>query len=239
MKKLAILLGAMLLTCALLRANVVTDDPGTIKVQLVPYYDFQGQVVKLPHYSEGLASSDEKVVLATIAEMRKQWQSLTVTEMYVAAIRLYDLGYRKEGVYWFFSAEFRGRLFAGLIDQDKIGDMGDPGFEEYHAIDAFYELTSPYFDGYAFGDSKWATEILQKVQKEVLTIPDFKAAYPGVAFKDVSQWKDLDLQLHDAMNKLLDYVNDKQEEKTRAEDRVKSGYDAAFSKLTNKDLPAQ
>jgi hypothetical protein len=40
-------------------------------------------------------------------------------------------------IYWFYSAQYRGRLFASLIDRDKMGSMGDPGFELFQAQNAF------------------------------------------------------------------------------------------------------
>ena len=238
MKTLPILFSVIFLASTCLRGNDVTDDPGHIRIEVNPFYNAVGPTVTLSHYSEGLASKDEKVVLATIAEMRKAWQKLTALQMYVAAIRLYDLGYRKEGVYWFYSAQYRGRLFNGLIDQDKMGGIGDPGFEQFHAAEAFYELSGPYFNGYAFGDPDWLAGVVRRVQKEGLTIPDMNAAYPGVEFKDKSQWEAINKGLNDGMGKLIDVLGDKEKMKQGMEQRKKTGFDAAFSKLTSKDLPA-
>lgn len=59
--------------------------------------------------------------------MKKDWDRLTFPELYVGAIRLYDLGYRKEAVYWFYSAQYRGRQFGVLLDQTKMGTIGSLG----------------------------------------------------------------------------------------------------------------
>src|SRR5207244_10164755 len=80
-----------------------------------------------------------------------------------AAIRLYDLGYRKESVYWFYSAQYLGRQFGVLLDQTKMGSIGSPGFELLHAQNAFYQLVGPYINGYAFGDMDGLVKIVERV----------------------------------------------------------------------------
>ena len=97
--------------------------------------------------------------------MKKSWDTLNFADTYVAAIRLYDLGFRKESIYWFYSAQYRGRLFASLIDRDKMGSMGDPGFELFQAQNAFQQLVGPYINGYAFGDIDQLVPIIERVQR--------------------------------------------------------------------------
>ena len=88
--------------------------------------------------------------LASVSHRETGLGPPTFPELYVAAIRLYDLGYRKEAIYWFYSAQYRGRQFGVLLDQTKMGSIGSPGFELLHAQNAFYQLVGPYINGYAF-----------------------------------------------------------------------------------------
>ncbi len=60
--------------------------------------------------------------------MRKQWQRLSFPELYVGAIRLYDLGYRNDAVYWFYTAQYRARQVSVVLNPSKVGSVGDPGF---------------------------------------------------------------------------------------------------------------
>lgn len=210
-------------------------DPARISIEVQPFYNFNGPKIAVGSFSPGLASKDEKEFAATIVKMRKSWEKLTFAEMYVAAIRLYDLGYRKESVYWFYSAQYRGRLFAMLVDQDKLGSIGDPGFELFHAQDAFYQLAGPFINGYGFGDFDHLAEVLQRVQKEGQTIPDFKTIYPKVLFKPESQWKAENKSLSDGMGELRTIV--KTEKDGLKKDRIENGTEARFAKLKSKDLP--
>src|SRR5438874_459804 len=140
MKKL--LLVVCTLNFALLSSKAAAPDtnPSHIDAYITPYYNSKGPEVNVGRFSSGLASAKDDDFLTTIAEMKKDWNRLTFPELYVAAIRLYDLGYRKEAVYWFYSAQYRGRQFGILLDQTKMGSIGSPGFEQLHAQNAFYQL---------------------------------------------------------------------------------------------------
>src|SRR6266403_1331318 len=104
-------------------------DASHIDVYVTPYYNSAGPAIKVGRFSSGLASTNENEFVSTIASMKKDWDRLGFPELYVAAIRLYDLGYRKEAVYWFYSAQYRGRQFGVLLNKEKMGSIGDTGFE--------------------------------------------------------------------------------------------------------------
>ena len=162
---------ALLVGCAGLGVGQTVTDPAHIEVYITPYYNSKGPAIDVGPFSSGLAAKNETEFVATIAKMKKSWDTLNFAETYVAAIRLYDLGFRKESIYWFYSAQYRGRLFASLIDRDKMGSMGDPGFELFQAQNAFQQLVGPYINGYAFGDIDQLVPIIERVQKEGKIVP--------------------------------------------------------------------
>src|SRR4029450_9195466 len=139
-------------------------DPAHIEVYVTPYYNSKGPVIDVGPFSSGLAAKSEPEFVETIAKMKKSWDTLNFAETYVAAIRPYDLGSRKESISWFYSAQYRGRLFASLIDRDKMGSMGDPGFELFQAQNAFSQLVGTCINGYAFGDIDQLIPIIERVQ---------------------------------------------------------------------------
>src|SRR5262252_4106724 len=128
------------------------SDPARIEVYITPFYNSKGPAIEVGPWSKGLSAKSEPEFVATISKMKQSWNTLRFPEMYVASIRLYDLGFRKESIYWFYSAQYRGRLFATLIDQEKMGSIGNAGFELFQAQNAFQQLVGPYINGYAFGD---------------------------------------------------------------------------------------
>jgi len=211
------------------------DDPGKIDAYVTPYYNSAGPVVHVGRYSAGLSASNESQFVATIRQMQKRWSQLSFAELYVGSIRLYDMGYRNESAYWFYTAQYRGRLFALLIDQKKMGSIGSPGFELYHAQDAFFQLVGPNVNGYAFGNIDSLVKIIRRVQNENRTVPNVASIYPGVSFVAKSQWSAKNQELNSGLGKLtVSLVNQKAQ---IAEQRSQNGTEARFSHLTSKPFP--
>ena len=221
--------------CASLVAGQTISDPAHIEVYVTPYYNSKGPVIDVGPFSRGLAAKSEPEFVATISKMKQSWDTLDFPETYAAAIRLYDLGFRKESIYWFYSAQYRGRLFATLIDRDKMGTIGDPGFELFQAQNAFQQLVGPYINGYAFGDIDQLVPIIERVQREGKIVPDLTKIYPGVTFKPKSEWDAGNNGLNEGMTKLL--VTLKNEKASIKQKRIEHGMEAKFSKLPSKDLP--
>jgi hypothetical protein len=237
MNKLSLAFVALIFASFALQAAPPDINPSHIDAYITPYYNSKGPEVSVGRFSSGLASAKEADFLTAIAEMKKDWNRLTFPELYVAAIRLYDLGYRKEAVYWFYSAQYRGRQFGVLLDEAKMGSIGDPGFELLHAQNAFYQLVGTYINGYAFEDMDGLAKIVERVQKEGRQIPDLQTAYPGVTFKNKSEWQSANTELADGMNQLISMLKEKKDDIKRQ--RVERGLEAKFSKLTSKDLPSR
>src|SRR5262249_31849657 len=156
-------------------------------------------------------------------------------EVYVGSIVVCALRFRKESIYWFYAAQYRGRLFATLIDQNKMGSIGDPGFELFQAQNAFQQLVGPYINGYAFGDIDQLVPIIERVQKEGKTVPDLTKIYPRVTFKPKSEWYMGNNGLNEGLTKLL--VTLKNEKASIKQQRIEHGMEGKFGKLPSKDLP--
>src|SRR5215469_5250286 len=221
------------MSCAGLAVGQTITDPAHIEVYVTPFYNSKGPTIDVGQFSSGLAAKNESEFVATIEKMKKSWDTLNFPETYVAAIRLYDLGFRTESIYWFYSAQYRGRLFASLIDRDKMGSMGDPGFELFQAQNAFQQLVGPYINGYAFGDIDQLIPIIERVQSEWKAVPNLTKIYPRVAFKPKSEWDAGNKGLNEGLTKLL--MTLKNEKASIKEQRIQRGMEAKFSNLPSKD----
>jgi len=237
MKKLLLVLCAVSVASFPLGAAQQVSDAAHIDVYVTPYYTSKGPSVSVGRFSSGLASAKEDEFLVTITKMKKDWDQLTFPEFYVAAIRLYDLGYRKEAVYWFYTAQYRGRQFGILLDQSKMGSTGSPGFELLPAQNAFFQLVGPYINGYAFGDTDGLVKVVERVQQESRKISDLQTTYPNVAFRSKSEWESANTDLADGMGKLISTLKEKKDDIRRQ--RIQQGIEEKFSKLTNKELTGQ
>src|SRR5438874_12199877 len=205
------------------------NDPARIEIYVTPYYNSKGPAIDVGPFSSGLAAKSELEFVATISKMKQSWTTLNFAEVYVAAIRLYDLGFRKESIYWFYAAQYRGRLFATLIDQNKMGSIGNAGFELFQAQNAFQQLVGPYINGYAFGDIDQLVPIIDRVQREGKVVPELTKIYPGGVFKPKSEWDAGNKGLNEGLTKLL--ITLKNEKASIKQQRVKRGMEAKLGKL--------
>jgi hypothetical protein len=213
------------------------SDPARIEVYITPFYNSKGPAIEVGPWSKGFLAKSEPEFVATISKMKQAWNTLRFPEMYVAAIRLYDLGFRNEATYWFYSAQYRGRLLASVIDREKMGSIGAPGFELVQAANAFQQLVGPYINGYAFGDIERLIQIVERVQKENKTVPDLDKTYPGIAFKPRSEWDPGNNGINEGLTKLLSMLKDQKASIKKT--RIDNGTEAKFSKLTSKELPTR
>jgi hypothetical protein len=236
-RNLPALLVVVFLGYAVVAAGQSINDPARIEVYVTPYYNSEGPTIKVGPFSKGLGANTEPEFVATIARMKQSWDTLSFPETYVAAIRLYDLGFRKEAIYWFYSAQYRGRLLATLVDRDKMGSIGDPGFELVQAANAFQQLVGPYVNGYAFGDIDQLVPIIEKVQVEGKKLPDMNKIYPGVTFKNRSEWETDNKGLNEGLGKLVETL--REQKASIKQQRIERGMEAKFSKLSSKELPKQ
>jgi len=236
-RNLPALLFVVFLGYAVAAVGQVINDPSRIEVYVTPYYNSRGPTINVGPFSKGLGANTEPQFVATIAKMKQSWDKLSFPETYVAAIRLYDLGFRKEAIYWFYSAQYRGRLLATLVDRDKMGSIGDPGFELVQAANAFQQLVGPYVNGYAFGDVDQLVPIIEKVQMEGKKLPDMNKIYPSVTFKNRSEWETDNKGLNEGLGKLVETL--KEQKASIKQQRIERGMEAKFSKLSSKELPKQ
>lgn len=234
-----LLVSSILWAAVLLFAGTAqtVDNPATIPVYVTPFYDSKGPKIEVGEFSAGLASKDETTVVKTVRSMRQHWNRLSFESMYVVAIRLYDLGFRDESVYWFYSAQYRGRLFSVLVDPAAAQTMGQPGFERVHAHRSFFQLTGPYFNGYAFRDVGGLVNLVRKVQKEGAVLPELQAAYPGIQFRPAKEWAGANDQVNKGMTQLIDML--KKDREMIKQQRIESGIEAKFSDLTNREMPME
>jgi hypothetical protein len=231
----ALFAGVLAVACVLSLPAPAAADAGRIDAYVTPYYNSTGPVIRIGKYSSGLASASDATFVATISQMKKEWNRLSFIELYVAAIRLYDLGYRREATYWFYAAQYSGRQFALLVNEKAIGSIGDPGFELYHAQDAFFQLAGPDINGCAFGDIDSLVKTIQRVRSENRSVPDVQSIYPHVAFISKADWQSKNAQLNAGLGTLARSL---ESQKTQiARERARNGTAARFSHLTSKQFP--
>ena len=206
-----------------------------IPIYITPFYDSDGLKIEVGEHSKKLKDADAKSAMKLSTALKKEKDKLRAEAMNVLAIRLYDLGYKDEAVYWFYTAQYKGRQFAVLADQKKLGSIGSPGFELDQAQNAFFELVGPDINGYALGNTVALAAVIARVQKENATVGDVRAIYPGVAFIAKTQWPAKNADLNSGLGKLGASIL-AQKDATNQQ-RIQNGTAARFSQLKSTPFP--
>lgn len=207
-------------------------DMSNIGIYVSPYYDSKKPTVKVGKYSKGLASKDEKVFSKTILEMKQNLQHLNSIELYIASIRLYDMGYRDESVYWFYLAQMQSRVFANILDRKKVGKMGSFSFELYQANTSFYQLSGPFINGYAFKDMDKLVKVLKNVKDKKITYKQMQTLYPKAKFIPKSKAIKVIHKVFGSIDGFIDYI--KKDSAKIKQQREKSGISAKYKNIKSK-----
>ena len=175
-------------------------------ISITPFYDSTGPKVSVGASSKKLARANARSILDVTAELEKERDKLRPEVMYVAAIRLYDLGHKDEAVYWFYTAQYRARVFTSILDKENVGGIGSEAFELKHAYVAFRQLAGEYINGYAFGDLPKLEKTLLKVVDEGKSLPKFGDVYPKVKFIEEAKWAENTKEVSKGLSVLIEYI---------------------------------
>ncbi len=179
---------ALLVALPLYLTSERTQSAEPMPIYVSPFYNSDGPEVNVGKFSDKLRAKDEEALAKTVVEMKSEFGRLPIEAMYVAAVRLYDIGLRDEAVYWFYSAQYRARLYKSILDPKMIGGIGSAAFELSSAFGAFHQLSGPFINGYAFCSQETLLKTLDRVKSEIEELPEFAHIYPEVAFIPAESW---------------------------------------------------
>ncbi len=174
-----------------------------IPLHVTPYYNSAGPQIDVGKYSEALAGANGNTIEKTIGAMKSDWDKLRPEAMYVAAICLFDLGLKDEAVYWFYSAQYRARLFQSRCGVAQSGPIGDEAFELSHAYNAFFQLLGRHINPHAMDNPKKLAETIARVLAEGKAIHDCRSLYPGIVFDDNRKWSEVQEEVSNGLSELL------------------------------------
>jgi hypothetical protein len=199
---------------------------GPMPLYITPYYNFNGPQVAVGEHSKRLKDADATSIKQLAAELKNEREQLRPEVMYVTAIRLYDLGHKDEAVYWFYTAQYRARLFTAILDKEETRSIGSDAFELKQAYSAFHQLAGGYINGYAFGELDKLEKTLTQVVEEGKSLPKYGKLYPKVKFIPEDAWPEKNREVSRGLSELIGYA------KTNAgwikEQRKKSGIEGKY-----------
>lgn len=228
MKKSVLLLLSFVLSVTLVTAcapgflpliPTPTPEPAFIPVTgktpipiLVPrFYDSEGLQIYVGKHSQQLDTGDVRELNLLEEEMARQRATLTPEQMFVLAIRLYDLGEKDTSVYWFYEAQFRAKLFQQALDASHATQVNAPSAALLASYDAFTKLAGEYINGYAGCDVDNWVKIAKSVQDDNPTAPELDKIFPEAVFVERDQWQRINDEVAAGLGVLIDRLSQMKE----------------------------
>jgi hypothetical protein len=175
---------------------------------LVPqFYSSDRLEIRVGNYSQQLATHNLQELTVLSQEMARQKQELTPEQMFVLAIRLYDLGEKDDAVYWFYEAQFRAKLFQQTLDADHFAGISKQSAGLLASYEAFTALAGEYINGYAGCDVENWVEIAKTVQNNNPSPPELDKLFPEAVFVERSQWQGINDEVAAGLGVLIDQLS--------------------------------
>jgi hypothetical protein len=178
-----------------------------ISISVEPFYNSQGTQINVGTYSEQIRTDDLQTLSKTAQEMAQQKEVLTPEQMYVLAIRLYDLGDKDDSIYWYYEAQFRARLFQQAIEPAQMVKVGDKTFELSTAYNSFQKMAGEFINGYAGCDLDNWIKFATMVQNDNPSPPALDQIFPNTVFVQRDQWQKINDDVAAGLAKLIDYIS--------------------------------
>lgn len=190
------------------QSPVPTAEYEPISIAVSPFYDSEGPQINVGEYSQRLGNSDLESLATLSQEMAKTKHTLTPQQMYVLAIRLYDLGEKDGAVYWFYEAQFRAKLFQLAIEPEQMVRVGEPTFELNAAYNSFQKVAGDAINGYAGCDLDNWIRITTLVMNDNPSPPELDQLFPEVTFVEREQWQEINKNVATGLAVLINYISE-------------------------------
>ena len=212
----------MMATAALAVASVIivacaTAEAARMPISILPYYNSDPLTINVGELSKPLMSDNPNDILKIAEVAKKQTENIPLEALYVMAIRLFDLGEKTEGAYWFYNAQFRTRVLNALLknDPDVINkNIDSDTFNKLSAYNAFIETAGQYINPELAQDPDGWMKILGDVSTDLkdLDIKAFVNDFPQMANKVLDEHPEIVQKVNEGLEVLKDVLTENMQE---------------------------
>lgn len=201
----------------------ISNEVERAPIYVTPIYNSSPFEINVGQWSDRLLSMNKSNALEIEEELISEINNVSIETLYVFSILLYDLEFKDKAIYWFYSAQLRGKLFYSSIDKNKIVPEA---YEYAMAFNSFDQLVGQYVNGYAFGELETLVRILRNIQQEENPGIPLKQIYSKVNFIKQDSIDKNYIEISSGLNGLIDYIKSNEDEikKQRQENGMEGKY---------------
>lgn len=185
MSKACMILSATTLLLLTVSCAPWNTEKADIEVNVEPFYRWQGPQVNVGDFSNQLQTKRAPELVQTARVMHSNIDRLTPEQLYVVAVRLYELGERDRSLYWFYQAQYRARFYDCSVNKthNDTRAISSKAAVLARAYRHFYVRVEPYFSGYASCDYNRWLSVIDQVKRDNRTPPALNTIFPDIPFK--------------------------------------------------------
>ena len=194
-----------------------TAEAARMPISVMPYYNSDPLTINVGKLSKPLMSDNPNDILEISDKAKSQMENIPLEALYVMAIRLFDLGEKADGAYWYYNAQFRTRVLNALLQNDPDiinNNIGSDTFEKLSAYNAFTELAGQYINPALAQDPEGWTKILGDVSTDLkdLDIRAFVNDFPQMANKILDDHPEIVQKVNEGLNVLKEILTENMQE---------------------------
>jgi ankyrin repeat protein len=156
-------------------------------------------------WSTKLSEADAASIIPLVKFVNENRATLRQEFMYALSGQLFQLKKIEDSIFWFYTAQYQGRLFLELLDQEKSPANGP----EANGSAVLYRLLEQYLgtelNEYVADDFVKYEQTLSKVLAEGKVIPNFAKIFPEVHFIAQDQWAKSNEKIGQGLAKLIEH----------------------------------
>ncbi len=149
--------GAVLAASGTMAAAPAPAPVRSVDIYVTPYYQAAAsardrRVETDRRFDAALRGDDPAAIRAVHTAVLADGRDVSPITLMILAARLYDIGDRDDGLFWFYAATDRFTQMRAVLTGYGRPGMGGAGAEYTAAMIAFRQLAGPIHNGYAFCD---------------------------------------------------------------------------------------
>lgn len=200
----------LFLSCALMALSAFTScsrierfkTKNRMPIQVFPFYNYKPLSVNAGIYSEELLNPSLEKMQKFASVIRQKVDSVPVEVLYILSTRLFDLGDKKEGAYWFHCANFRASVLASAF----ASNANNAAYDKLSALHDFDRAEGEHIFKFLSSDRDMWIAVANRSKRDCMGMRLPPSLYRDFKRNECFEIKQAVLAAADGMDVLISHV---------------------------------
>lgn len=171
-------------------------------IQVFPFYNYKPLSVNVGAYSEDLLSPSLDRMRKFASEVKRNVDSVPIEVLYILSTRLFDLGDKKEGAYWYHCANFRASVLSSAFDAQD----GNAPYSKMSALHDFNRAEGEHIYKFLASDKSLWISVANRCKRDCMKMQLPPSLYSGFKRRECFEMQPAILAAADGIDLLISHV---------------------------------